>query len=60
MSSKVSGSILIKSFRDAAGSGSMRFLMTDGNGVLCMLVVEMTDAGAGGALDAWAKAATAA
>ena len=52
MSSKVSGSILIKSFRDAAGSGSMMFLMTDGKGVLCMLDVEITDAGAGGALDA--------
>ena len=32
--------------------------MTDGKGVLCMLGVEITDAG--GALDAWAKAATAA
>ena len=42
----------MKSFRDAAGSGSMRFLMTDGKGVLCMLDVEITDAGARGAMDA--------
>ena len=42
----------MKSFKAEAGSGSTRFLMTDGRGLLEILGVEMTDTGADGAFEA--------
>ena len=51
-SSTDSGSTLMKSFKAEAGSGSTRFLMTEGRGLLEILGVEITDTGADGAFDA--------